>query len=43
VPGQGWYVLHEVPANAGARRVTLAFNAIPHRLDTWGYGVSFDA
>ena len=35
------YLLHEVPANQGAERVTLAFNAIPHRLDAWGYAVSF--
>jgi len=34
-------LLHEVPANRGATRVTLAFNAIPHRLDAWGYAVSF--
>ena len=35
------YLLHEVPVNQGAERVTLAFNAIPHRLDAWGYAVSF--
>jgi hypothetical protein len=35
------YLLHEVPPNRGAARVTLAFNAIPHRLDAWGYTVSF--
>jgi hypothetical protein len=35
------YLLHEVPLNHGGERVTLAFNAIPHRLDAWGYGVSF--
>lgn len=35
------YLLHEVPQNLGGERVTLAFNAIPHRLDAWGYGVSF--
>lgn len=35
------YLLHEVPVNHGAERVTLAFNAIPHRLDAWGYAVSF--
>jgi uncharacterized protein (TIGR02466 family) len=35
------YLLHEVPLNRGDERVTLAFNAIPHRLDAWGYGVSF--
>ena len=35
------YLLHEVPPNGGAERITLAFNAIPHRLDAWGYAVSF--
>lgn len=35
------YLLHEVPANPGAQRLTLAFNAIPARLDSWGYTVSF--
>ena len=35
------YLLHEVPVNQGAERVTLAFNAIPHRLDAWGYAVAF--
>jgi uncharacterized protein (TIGR02466 family) len=36
------YLLHEVPANHGGERVTLAFNAIPQRLDAWGYAVSFE-
>jgi uncharacterized protein (TIGR02466 family) len=31
------YLLHEVPVNQGPRRVSLAFNAIPQRLDSWGY------
>jgi uncharacterized protein (TIGR02466 family) len=35
------YLLHEVPVNQGAERVTLAFNAIPHRLDSWGYSLAF--
>jgi uncharacterized protein (TIGR02466 family) len=35
------YLLHEVPVNLGGQRVTLAFNAIPDRLDAWGYGVGF--
>lgn len=35
------WMLHEVPRNEGGRRVTLAFNAIPHRLDAWGYTLSF--
>jgi uncharacterized protein (TIGR02466 family) len=37
------YVLHAVPPNQGARRITLAFNAIPGRLDSWGYAVNFGA
>jgi len=32
-------LLHEVPMNQGDTRVTLAFNAIPHRLDSWGYSI----
>jgi len=35
------YLMHAVPPNAGGRRVTLAFNAIPARLDSWGYGIGF--
>lgn len=35
------YLMHAVPANPGARRITLALNAIPTRLDSWGYRVSF--
>jgi hypothetical protein len=35
------YLLHAVPTNPGARRITLAFNAIPIRLDSWGYAISF--
>ncbi|SFQ40383.1 TIGR02466 family protein [Variovorax sp. 770b2] len=35
------YLLHEVPVNRGATRSTLAFNAMPHRLDAWGYAMSF--
>ncbi len=35
------YLLHEVPMNRGATRSTLAFNAMPHRLDAWGYAMSF--
>jgi uncharacterized protein (TIGR02466 family) len=31
------YLLHEVPKNQGGRRISLAFNAIPDRLDSWGY------
>ena len=36
------YLMHAVPPNEGARRVTLSFNAIPARLDSWGYTISLD-
>ncbi len=35
------YLMHAVPPNAGARRITLAFNAIPVKLDSWGYQIGF--
>ena len=35
------YLMHAVPPNAGPRRITLAFNAIPVRLESWGYTVGF--
>ncbi len=35
------YLMHAVPPNAGGRRVSLAFNAIPARLDSWGYTIGF--
>jgi uncharacterized protein (TIGR02466 family) len=35
------YLMHAVPPNQGARRITMAFNAIPTRMDSWGYRVSF--
>jgi len=35
------YLLHEVPINHGERRITLAFNAIPKRLDSFGYAINF--
>ncbi len=35
------YLLHAVPPNPGPRRISLAFNAIPTRLDSWGYKVTF--
>lgn len=35
------YMLHEVPRNQGGQRITLAFNAIPERLDSWGYAIRF--
>lgn len=33
------YLMHAVPPNQGARRITLSFNAIPSRLESWGYVV----
>jgi len=35
------YLLHAVPHNQGERRITLAFNAIPVRVDSWGYVLRF--
>ena len=35
------YLMHAVPPNQGERRITLAFNAIPTRLDSWGYSTRF--
>ena len=34
-------LMHAVPPNPGERRITMAFNAIPTRLDSWGYQISF--
>ncbi len=35
------YLMHAVPPNQGERRISLAFNAIPTRLDSWGYKITF--
>jgi hypothetical protein len=35
------YLMHAVPPNPGARRITMAFNAIPANLDSWGYKIFF--
>ena len=35
------YMLHEVPRNQGAQRITVSFNAIPDRIDSSGYTVRF--
>lgn len=35
------YLMHAVPPNQGARRITMAFNAIPDSLDSWGYRIGF--
>jgi ectoine hydroxylase-related dioxygenase (phytanoyl-CoA dioxygenase family) len=37
------YLMHAVPPNAGGRRITLAFNAIPARIESWGYTLNFSA
>lgn len=34
------YLLHEVPVNEGERRISLAFNAIPSSLNSWGYSLN---
>jgi uncharacterized protein (TIGR02466 family) len=35
------YLMHAVPPNQGERRITLAFNAIPTHLESWGYVIRF--
>jgi hypothetical protein len=35
------YLMHAVPPNAGEQRITLAMNAIPYQLSSWGYTVKF--
>jgi hypothetical protein len=35
------YLMHAVPPNPGQRRITVAFNAIPTHLDSWGYRIAF--
>ncbi len=35
------FMLHEVPKNEGAVRMTVAFNAIPKRLKSWDYELNF--
>ena len=37
------YLMHAVPPNAGEHRITLAMNAIPAQLESWGYTVKFGA
>jgi uncharacterized protein (TIGR02466 family) len=37
------YLYHEVPRNQGEQRITVAFNAIPDRLNCWGYEIKFSA
>ena len=35
------YMLHAVPRNEGAQRISVAFNAIPEHLDSSGYRIRF--
>lgn len=35
------YLMHAVPPNKGDIRVTMPFNAIPTRMDSWGYKIAF--
>jgi uncharacterized protein (TIGR02466 family) len=35
------YLLHEVPTNQGEQRMSISFNAIPERLDNFGYAIRF--
>jgi hypothetical protein len=35
------YLMHAVPPNEGERRITMALNAIPAQLDSWGYTIRF--
>jgi uncharacterized protein (TIGR02466 family) len=35
------YLMHAVPPNQGERRITLSFNAIPAKLNSWGYVIRF--
>jgi Putative 2OG-Fe(II) oxygenase len=35
------YLMHAVPPNQGEQRISLAFNAIPLQLDSWGYVIKF--
>jgi Putative 2OG-Fe(II) oxygenase len=35
------YLMHAVPPNPGPRRITMAFNAIPTHIDSWGYRITF--
>jgi uncharacterized protein (TIGR02466 family) len=35
------YLLHEVPTNQGEQRISISFNAIPERLDNFGYAIRF--
>ncbi len=36
------FMMHGVASNEGEQRISLAFNAIPDRLESWGYSVRFN-
>ncbi len=36
------YMMHGVAGNEGEQRISLAFNAIPDKLDSWGYSIRFN-
>ncbi len=35
------FLMHAVPLNPGPRRITMALNAIPTHVESWGYRISF--
>ena len=37
------YMLHAVPRNEGEERISIAMNALPERLKSWDYEVSFQS
>lgn len=37
------YMLHAVPRNEGRERISIAMNALPERLKSWDYEVSFQS
>ena len=37
------YMLHAVPRNEGNERISIAMNALPERLKSWDYEVSFQS
>ncbi len=37
------HLMHGVPENRGGERISLSFNAVPDRLNSWGYEIRFAA
>lgn len=37
------WLMHGVPENPGEQRISLSFNAVPDRLDSWGYEIRFSS